>query len=90
MLRRQKTQDLWLASEIAADVSINSTFNSRLRLRDSLATPGIVAHESVHVAQNLFEAMGETNPGCETEAYIVQFIVDWVHAELGKLNKTDP
>lgn len=34
----------------------------------------MIAHEAVHVAQFLWEQIGETNPGNEAEAYLVQSI----------------
>lgn len=38
----------------------------------------LIAHEAVHVAQFLWEAIGEEKPGNEAEAYFVQSIVQEV------------
>lgn len=35
---------------------------------------GLIAHEAVHVAQELWDNIGERNPGREAEAYLVQMI----------------
>jgi len=35
----------------------------------------LLAHEAVHAAQVLWESIGETRPGEEAEAYLVQYIV---------------
>jgi len=35
---------------------------------------GLIAHEAVHVAQELWAAIGEHKPGAEAEAYLVQMI----------------
>jgi len=35
----------------------------------------LLAHEAVHAAQMLWEHIGETRPGEEAEAYLVQYIV---------------
>lgn len=35
---------------------------------------GLIAHEAVHVAQQLWENIGEAKPGDEAEAYLVQMI----------------
>lgn len=35
---------------------------------------GLIAHEATHVAQSLWEHIGETNPSRETEAYFIQFV----------------
>lgn len=35
---------------------------------------GMIAHEAVHVAQELWENVGEREPGKEAEAYLVQMI----------------
>lgn len=40
-----------------------------------------IVHESVHVWQKIMEYMGEDNPGIETEAYTIEYIVK----ELGLL-----
>lgn len=36
---------------------------------------GLIAHEATHVAQRLWESIGEDKPGAEAEAYLVQMIV---------------
>lgn len=36
---------------------------------------GLIAHEAIHVAQELWERIGEHHPGREAEAYLVQQIV---------------
>lgn len=35
---------------------------------------GLIAHEAVHVVQRLWDEIGETDPGHEAEAYLVQTI----------------
>lgn len=42
----------------------------------------IVAHEAVHVAQELWRHLGERNPGDEQEAYLVQQITQECLQEL--------
>jgi len=44
----------------------------------------ILAHESVHVKQFLFDAIGEDTPGVETEAYLVEFYTRYLLTELKK------
>lgn len=36
----------------------------------------VLAHEASHVADMLFEHVGEDQPGTETRAYMVQFIIE--------------
>lgn len=43
----------------------------------------MVAHEAVHVAQWLWEQIGEDQPGHEAEAYFVQWIVRSVLEAMG-------
>ena len=35
---------------------------------------GLIAHEATHVAQRLWEHIGEDNPGTESEAYFIQMV----------------
>lgn len=44
------------------------------RKHDKVAIAALVAHEAVHVWQHVKEAMGETEPSREFEAYAVQHI----------------
>jgi len=60
---------------------------------DNLTWPMIaamVAHEAVHVAQFLWEAIGEEKPGNETEAYFVQSIVQEVLEAIGMPERPAP
>jgi hypothetical protein len=41
---------------------------------DEFSVMGLLCHEAVHVAQLIFEAIGEGQPGSECEAYLVQYI----------------
>lgn len=42
------------------------------RTRDEIY--GLMVHEAVHCKQHVFAAIGETQPGAEQEAYLVQHI----------------
>lgn len=44
---------------------------------------GVIAHEAVHVAQYVWEIIGEQNPGSEAEAYLVQTITRSILKILG-------
>lgn len=48
---------------------------------------GLVAHEAVHVAQALWEHIGEKNPSPECEAYFVQHVVQLCLEELKDFKK---
>lgn len=41
----------------------------------------ILTHEAVHVWQFLKEAIGEDTPGCETEAYAIQYFARYLIQE---------
>ena len=45
---------------------------ARGRTRDEIY--GLMVHEAVHCKQHVFVAIGETTPGAEQEAYLVQHI----------------
>jgi 4-hydroxyphenylpyruvate dioxygenase-like putative hemolysin len=54
---------------------------------------GLIAHEAVHVAQELWANVGEREPGKEAEAYLVQQIVQeclQIVNESGKVRSTTP
>jgi hypothetical protein len=48
--------------------------------RDAVAM--LLAHEATHVLQAAREAMGETNPGHEFEAYLVQYVAEWMLSQV--------
>jgi hypothetical protein len=48
----------------------------------------LVAHEAVHVAQQIFRDIGEKEPGDETEAYFVQHIVQFCLQEAYKTGRS--
>lgn len=53
----------------------------------------MIAHEAVHVAQELWEQIGEDNPGREAEAYLVQYITQCclqVALDTGRERKSAP
>lgn len=53
----------------------------------------MVAHEAVHVAQEMWRHLGEKNPGDEAEAYLVQLIVQSCLQEIwdsGMVRRTEP
>lgn len=57
------------------------------------AWAGLIAHEATHVAQLLWEHLGEDQPGREAEAYIVQMVTQCCLQELfktGRVRKTAP
>lgn len=47
----------------------------------------LIAHEAVHVAQELWEGIGERQPGKEAEAYLVQMITQCCLQEAWKTNR---
>lgn len=54
---------------------------------------GLIAHEAVHVAQALWENIGERTPGHEAEAYLVQMITQCCLQKVmdtGRVRKTAP
>lgn len=54
---------------------------------------GLVAHEAVHVAQSLWENIGERTPGHEAEAYLVQMITQCCLQQVmktGRVRRTEP
>lgn len=48
----------------------------------------LIAHEAMHVVQEMWSHLGETNPGRECEAYLVQHIVQNCLQEAWKSGKT--
>jgi hypothetical protein len=45
--------------------------------RPYLEVVGLITHECVHVAQRLWETVGEEKVGMETEAYFIQHLVQF-------------
>ena len=48
-------------------------------------TVGYMAHEASHVADNIFEYIGEDHPSDEAKAYLIEWIVDCINQV--KINK---
>ncbi len=46
------------------------------RHKDKASLVSTIVHECVHLKQKLFELVGEHNPSCEFEAYMVQRLCD--------------
>jgi len=59
-----------------------------IAMRKMKASPeqvaALIAHEAVHIAQRLWANIGETKPGWEAEAYLVQMIVQCCLQEINK------
>lgn len=49
----------------------------------------LIAHEAVHVAQELWDSIGEHNPGREAESYLIQMITQCCLEELWKTGSKD-
>jgi len=56
--------------------------------RSNEQVASLIAHEAVHVAQELWRHVGEKTPGHEQEAYLVQQIVQECLQDLWKSNMT--
>lgn len=61
----------WLGS---ANVIIVSLPYKKLTAKQA----AFAAHEAVHVGQFIFQAVGESNPGDETEAYLVEQVTEFL------------
>lgn len=55
--------------------------------RSNEQVAGMIAHEAVHVAQELWARIGEREPGREAEAYLVQMIVQCCLQEAWKTGR---
>lgn len=54
---------------------------------------GLIAHEATHVAQQLWEHIGEKQPGAEAEAYLVQHITQFAlqqYYDTGRSRAVEP
>lgn len=54
---------------------------------------GLIAHEAMHVVQELWSNIGEREPGKEAEAYLIQMITQCCLQEAlntGRVRKTEP
>lgn len=75
-----KSPSPWLSSNHGASMHTFTTHEKITcivcikidKKRPFAVTAGMLAHEAVHVMQELFESIGEKQPGHETEAYAVE------------------
>lgn len=54
---------------------------------------GLIAHEAMHIVQELWSHIGEKVPGREAEAYLIQHIVQsclQIACDTGRTKKTEP
>jgi len=61
--------------------------------RSAEQVAGMVAHEAMHIVQELWSQIGEKEPGREAEAYLVQQIVQCCLQEAwktGRVRKAEP
>jgi hypothetical protein len=57
-----------------------AVFNVEAIANDSAGMVGVVAHESVHIAERVFEHVGEEDDaGEETRAYLLQYLVEQIY-----------
>lgn len=66
--------------------SVVICFDGDFKKRDFENQLGLVVHEVQHVWQAVLEHIHEDSPGDEIAAYSVQWIFQWVYAELVKRN----
>lgn len=80
------------AINYSGDVSFDAkTFltssNETLVVFKSMSTTiGVVAHESYHVAENVYRVIGESNRGEEVTAYLINYVGDMVSQSFKNAN----
>lgn len=62
-------------------------FSARLHKLPAYEIAGVLAHESMHMWQAICEVSGEHRPGIETEAYMIQAMVEWAWKHVMKVDE---
>lgn len=85
LMRRLKVKDPAPYPEVAGsctqirrddgEVVVIVTVHERMDDANPIAIAGVIVHEATHVFQFICEAVGEEEPGRETQAYAMQNIV---------------
>ncbi len=80
-LTTQEAQTVWITSEEADSTLSVIRMNLILTEESRFQCVSTLLHECVHVAQNIFETMGEKEPSREFQAYLINQIFDNVGVE---------
>lgn len=80
-LTTQEAQTVWITSDEAGSTLSVIRMNLILNEESRFQCVSTLLHECVHVAQNIFESMGEKEPSREFQAYLINQIFDNVGVE---------